>query len=175
MGKIQKTFVVPVAIGCALLLAACGSFTTPTTTTKALTATTGASLATTTSSAEAKSLAVTPAVRQSLLDAAAALHQLPASDYAGLAPGRTYYAFDPTTHRYYAAAALVPSPKSIKAQVGTQDDGAYSLFTRAAGTSAWTVFSDGLGGVQGSRCPVVLPASVLAVWGWSANSCYPPT
>ncbi len=119
-------------------------------------------------------LVVTAAVRLSLLDAAAAYHQLPASDYTGLRAHETYYAYDGATHRYYAAAGLVPSATSIKAQVGTQDDGAYNLFTRAARASTWTVYNDGLGAAQDAICPLALPASVLAVWGWKKGSCYPP-
>jgi len=118
-------------------------------------------------------LVVTSIVRQSLLDAAAAYHQLPASDYTGLRAHETYYAYDGATHRYYAAAGLVPSATSLKAQVGTQDDGAYNLFTRAAGTTKWTVYNDGLGGAEDSICPLALPAAILSVWGWKKGSCYP--
>ena len=118
-------------------------------------------------------LAVTPTVRQSLLDAAAAYHQLPASDYTGLRARETYYAYDGATHRYYAAAGLAPSATSLKAQVSTQDDGAYNLFTRAAGTTKWTVYNDGLGGAEDSICPLALPASILSVWGWKKGSCFP--
>jgi hypothetical protein len=150
-----------------LLLSACGSpvttTTPPGTTTSAPPATTGAT----------RDLVVTPAVRASLLDAAAAYHQLPPSDYVGLDAGTTYYAFDPTTNHYYAAAGLRPSSHSTPAQVGTQDDGAYNLFTRAAGTSTWTVYNDGLGGVQGSTCPLVIPSAVLKVWNWKLKTCYP--
>ena len=146
----------------ALALAACGS-STPTTST------------TTTTSAVTRNLTVTPAVRQSLLDAGAKFHSLPSADYVGLDAGRTYYAFDPATNTYYAAAGLKPSPSSLPAQVGTQDDGAYNLFTRVAGATTWTVYSDGLGGVQGTKCPVTIPAAVLAVWHWKVNSCYPPS
>jgi len=110
-----------------------------------------------------------------LLDAGAKYHSLPSSDYVGLDVGRTYYAFDPATNTYYAAAGLNPSPTSLPAQVGTQDDGAYNLFTKVASSTTWTVYSDGLGAVQGTKCPVALPASVLAAWGWKANSCYPPS
>jgi predicted lipoprotein with Yx(FWY)xxD motif len=144
-----------------VLLAACGR-TAPTTTTMAPT-----------TIAFTRLLAVTPAVRQSLLAAGAALHHLPAKDYVGLAAGTTYYAYDPSTATYYAAAGLVASQSSLAAQVGTQDDGAYNLFVRKSGTAAWTVYNDGLGGVQGARCPIVLPAAVIAVWHWRAHSCYP--
>ena len=168
----------------ALLLAACSSTgastttvassttttTAPTTTTSTTTTTT---LATTTTSAAARNVVVTAAVRQSLLDAGAAYHQLPASDYTGLTAGKTYYAFDPATNTYYAAAGLMASSSSVQAQVGDQDDGAYNLFTMVAGASAWKVYNDGLGGAQGSTCPITIPAGVLAVWKWKPNSCYP--
>ena len=79
----------------------------------------------------------------------------------------------PTTNLYYAAAGLRPSSHSLPAQVGTQDDGAYNLFTRAPGTTTWTVYNDGLGGVQGTKCPLVIPSEVLKVWNWKGKTCYP--
>jgi hypothetical protein len=128
---------------------------------------------TTTTSASTTNLVVSSAVRSSLLDAAAKYHQLPPKDYVGLDPRMTYYAFDPATDLYYAAAGLRPSPHSLAAQVGTQDDGGYNLFTRAP-HAAWTVYNDGLGAAQGDKCPIKIPASVLAVWDWHAGSCFPP-
>ncbi len=154
----------------ALLLAACGSPSATTTTT--VTSTTVAT--TTTPPPATQNLSVTPAVIKSLLKSGATYHQLPTSDYTGLAPGTTYYAFDPTTNTFYAAAALMPSPHSLNAQIGAQDDGGYNLFTRVASVNNWTVYNDGLGAAQGSTCPLSIPASVLAVWQWKAKSCYPP-
>ena len=159
---------VPAIIGSALMLSACGSTTTTTTTTTTMPVTTS-------TSAMTRNLAVTPSVRQSLLGAGAKYHSLPSTDYVGLDAGTTYYAFDPTTNTYYAAAGLNSSPHSLPAQVGTQDDGAYNLFTRVAGAGTWTVYSDGLGAAQGTKCPIVIPPSVLTVWNWKANSCYPPS
>ena len=160
-----RALAVATLVGGSLLLAACGS-TTRVTTSSSASPTTGAVTHT---------LVVTSAVRASLLDAAAAHHQLPPSDYVGLTAGATFYAFDPMTNDYYAAAGLRPSPHSLPAQVGTQDDGAYNLFSRTAGTSTWTVYDDGLGGVRGSACPLVIPSAVLRVWHWRAKSCYPPS
>lgn len=175
----RRVLVVPAMIVSALLLGACGSSanapTTTTTTTPTATTTGAVTTTTTPLVAKAQNLHVTPAVRRSLLDAAAAYHSLPATDYQGLRAGTTYYAFDPTTATYYAAAALDPRPSSLPAQVGTQDDGAYNLFKRAQGAVSWTVYDDGFGAVQRSTCPMVIPASVLAVWNWRAGSCYPPT
>jgi hypothetical protein len=157
----------PVILASALLLAACGSTSavrTTTTTSSTTTTTTNTSLPT-------KNLAVTPAFIKSILDAGAKYHQLPATDYTGLEPGTAYYAFDPATNSFYAAAGLDPSPHSLKAQVGAQDDGGYNLFVRLASSTNWTVYNDGLGGADGSVCPIAIPASVLAVWGWKPKSC----
>jgi hypothetical protein len=165
----RSLVVVPAIIASAFVLSACGSTATPTT------STTMTIPVTTSTSAMTRNLVVTASLRQSLLDAAAKYHSLPSTDYVGLDVGRTYYAFDPTTDTYYAAAGLNPSPKSLPAQVGTQDDGAYNLFTKLAGTAAWTVYNDGLGGVQGTKCPIMIPAAVLSVWNWKANGCYPPS
>jgi predicted lipoprotein with Yx(FWY)xxD motif len=121
----------------------------------------------------AKNLVVTPAVRASLLDAGAAYHQLPAKDYVGLAKGMTYYALDVTTKTYYAAAGLDPSPKSLQAQVGAQDDGGYNLFVRAQGAKKWKIYNDGLGASEDAKCPITIPSAVLKVWAWKLR-CFPP-
>ncbi len=123
----------------------------------------------------ARDLLVTPAVRQSLLDADAAYHSYPRSDYVGLARGTTYYAFDAQNHRYYAAAGLVPNAKSQGAQVSTQDDGGYNLFVKVRGSSKWRVYNDGLGGARDSVCPIEIPAAVRKVWNWVTHPCYPNT
>lgn len=121
----------------------------------------------------ARNVVVTPQVRRSLLDADAAYHSYPPSDYLGLVRGTTYYAFDAQDQRYYAAAGLVPNAKSQGAQVSTQDDGAYNLFVKVRGSTKWVVYNDGLGGAQDSTCPITIPAVVRKVWDWTAHSCYP--
>jgi hypothetical protein len=123
----------------------------------------------------ARNLVVTPSVRQSLFNADAAYHSYPPSDYVGLANGMTYYAFDAQNQRYYAAAGLVPNSRSQGAQVSTQDDGGYNLFVKVRGSTKWKVYNDGLGGAQGSTCPITIPAAVRKVWSWTAHSCYPNT
>jgi predicted lipoprotein with Yx(FWY)xxD motif len=133
----------------------------------------GASLAASGAPGVAKNLLVTPAVRASLLDAGAAYHQLPVKDYVGLAKGMTYYALDVTTKTYYAAAGLDPSPKSLQAQVGAQDDGGYNLFVRAQGAKKWKIYDDGLGASADAKCPITIPSAVLKVWDWNLR-CFPP-
>jgi hypothetical protein len=154
----------------AAMLAACGS-STPSTTTSTTSST---STTTSTTVAGAENLGITPAVRASLLAAGAAWHSLPVSDYTGLQAGTAYYAYDPATSTYYAAAGLDASASSEPAQVGDQDDGAYLLFTEPSGSSTWTVYGDGLGGAQGSTCPITLPAVILELWSWLPHTCYPP-
>jgi hypothetical protein len=128
---------------------------------------------TTTSLSGTGNLPVTDAVRQSLLEAGAAHQNLPASDYTGLRPGETYYAYDAATSTYWAGAALAPSPASQQAQVASQDDGSYLLFEMPNGGS-WTAYSDGLGGIGGTPCPVTIPPAILQLWGWSPGGCQPP-
>jgi predicted lipoprotein with Yx(FWY)xxD motif len=169
----RRYLVAPTALFSSLALAACGSSPAATTTTPNAT-TTSAAPTTTTTIVHTVNLRVTPAVRRSLLEAAAAYHQLPSADFTSLRKGMTYYAFDPARKMYYAAAGLVPISSSQPAQVSTQDDGAYDLFTRLEGSPTWTVYSDGLGAAQDSTCPIEIPAPVLVVWNWHAASCYPP-
>jgi hypothetical protein len=133
----------------------------------------GASLPASGAPGVAKNLTVTPEVRASLLDSGAAYHQLPVKDYVGLDKGMTYYALDITTKTYYAAAGLDPSPKSLQAQVGAQDDGGYNLFVRAQGAKKWKIYDDGLGASEDARCPITIPSAVRKVWDWTLR-CFPP-
>lgn len=119
-------------------------------------------------------------MRQSLVAARAAQLGIAPSTFNGLAPGSTYYAFDGPTNTYWAAAAMdVPTGNApvgsdlYKAQVASQDDGAYLLFSQPAGSSTWTVYQDGAVGPN-TPCAVTVPASVVAVWGWPAGSCRAP-
>jgi len=156
--------------GGALALSSCGSNTPSATSTS----TTSSTVTTTTLTPLTRNLVLTAGVRESLLAAGAASHRLPVSDYTGLAAGTAYYAFDPSTNLYYAAASIDASPNSLQAQIGDQDDGGYLLFTRPAGSAQWSVYNDGLGAAQDSTCPISIPASVLAAWHWKPGSCYPP-
>ena len=116
---------------------------------------------------------VTEQIRAQLIAAGAALNHLSLSDFTGLAPALTYYAYDTTTKTYWAGAGLVPSPTSTRAQVSTQDDGAYLLFERHAGGS-WTAYAVGLAGTsQASACPVTVPSAILGLWNWPPASCRP--
>jgi len=144
--------------------------TSTSTTSSSGTSTSGSS----TTPVAAKNLAVTDVVRSQLVAAGAALNSLPASAYTGLVPGTTYYAYDTATATYWAGAGLVPSSSSQQAQVSTQDDGSYLLFSRPSGGS-WTAYDAGLAGVGGTQCPIPVPAAVLAVWDWASGTCRPPS
>ena len=120
-----------------------------------------------------ENLTVTTAVSAALLQAGAALNSLQASDYTGLAPGETFYAYDASTSTYWAGAALVPSPSSMQAQVSVQDDGSYLLFDRPA-AGAWEARDVGLAGTEGSVCPVAVPPAILALWNWAPGTCRAP-
>jgi hypothetical protein len=116
----------------------------------------------TTTTLVTQNIVVTDAVRAALVQAGATLKGLAVSDFTGLAPGMTYYAYDATTATYWAGARLVPSSSSLPAQVSSQDDGAYLLFSMPAG-GVWTAVNDGLGGRPGSACPAPVPAAILAL------------
>jgi len=175
-----------VAVGAIAVLVGCGSSSNASTATTAAGQATGSatmrtvtqpvttsgSTGTSTASTAVQNLQVTQALRAELLQAGAASHNLPASDYTGLAPGRTYYAYDPATSAYWAGAALVPSTSSTPAQVSVQDDGAYLVFTRPPGGS-WRVYSVGMTLIPGAKCPVTVPPAVVSVWGWAPGTCRP--
>ncbi|MGO9381282.1 MAG: hypothetical protein ACLP4W_04115 [Mycobacterium sp.] len=122
----------------------------------------------------AVNLPVTDDIRAELVQAGAVLTGRPASEFTGLVPGRTYYAYDPNTDSHWAAAALVASRASFQAGVNLQDQNSYMLFKKAAG-GTWIPYADGYGGMRGAHCPVQIPTAVLNVWQWPAGGCYPPS
>lgn len=123
-------------------------------------------------SGKIKNLSVSGAIRAELLQAGATLDGLPTKAFTGLVPGETYYAYDPATATYWAGAALVPSKNSLRAQISVQDDGSYLIFSRHVG-STWKAKDVGLTGIAGTKCPVIVPAPVLAVWNWARGTCRP--
>ena len=132
-------------------------------------------LTTSTAALATANLVVTDEIRSELTAAGATLNSLPASAYTGLRPGETYYAYDAATQTYWASGGLVASASSMQAQVSTQDDGAYLLFSRPAG-GAWKAYAVGLAGTaEGSPCPIAVPAAVLQLWHWPPGSCRPAT
>ena len=158
-------------------LAACSSSPSRNATKPSTTPAPSSSVApTTTTTVEmASDLPVTDAIRSQLVAAGATLNSLPVSDYTGLRPGETYYAYDKSTLTYWAGAGLMPSPSSTPAQVSSQDDGAYLLFDRV-GSGPWKAYAVGLAGTpDGGACPIAVPVVILDLWGWSPKSCRPPT
>ncbi|HTW98220.1 MAG TPA: hypothetical protein VMD59_05545 [Acidimicrobiales bacterium] len=108
-----------------------------------------------------------------LVDADAAFKRLPADDFVGIRSA--YYAYDPATATYWAAAAVVPSQTAYQAEVASQDDGGYTVFHELA-HSSWVAADDGLG-TNAATCAnyhVSIPPAVLAVWHWPAHTCTPP-
>jgi hypothetical protein len=183
------------ALGAGAMLAACSSSpdaanTSSTTTTAATTttsstpattssttSTTGSTTSTTGTSSHAVNEAVSTAIRSQLVAAGAALNNIPVAQYSGLTPGLTYYALDKATGTYWAAAQLVPASSSnpntppTQAQIASQDDGSYYLFTRPSGKGG-TAHADGQTGPD-TPCPITVPADVVKLWGWPAGSCRP--
>jgi hypothetical protein len=132
----------------------------------------GASASTTTTSPGGPTnLAVTDELRTELVAAGASLNNIPASEYSGLEPGLTYYAYYPVTATYWAGAKLVGA--TMRAQVSTQDDGAYLLFHRS-GNGSWIAQNVGLAGGTLEPCPTgTPPPTIVALWGWQAGTCKP--
>ncbi len=163
-----------VALGSMILAGCSSSSSTPATT--ATTVTTATTPTTATSSKGAVNLPVTNQVRAELLAAGAASNDIPVSQYTGLAPGLTYLALDRATETYWAGARLVPAPSSdpsspTRAQVASQDDGSYYIFRQPSG-GGWTAYAAGASGPD-TPCPVAVPPTVTAVWGWTTGSCRP--
>ncbi|HVW81848.1 MAG TPA: hypothetical protein VHB69_13000 [Mycobacteriales bacterium] len=137
---------------------------------------TSPSPATSAAATAATNLALTQDVRQQLVDAKAAEVHVADTAFTGLAKGTAYYAVDNHTGIFWAGATVLPSKRSLRAQVSTQDEGAYDIFEKPPG-GRWQVYDTGLDGPgprTGSACPVTIPADVLAVWHWQPDSCDPP-
>ena len=132
------------------------------------------SVTTTAPKPRAQNLVIDNKIRAQLVAAGAAVHKLTPKDYLGLVKGETYYAYVPAQGTYWAGAGLDPSPKSLPAQVGSQDDGAYMVFERH-GDGPWRVWEAGIPGDPQFTCAVKVPESVLKVWEWKAGTCNPPS
>ena len=184
--RLRRILSGPVRAGAAvavagLVLAACSSSSSSTTTSSPpTTASSTSSTAASTQSGSVKNLPVTDAVRTQLIAARAAQLGIAPSTFTGMAPGTTYYAYDSATNTYWAAGSMaVPNPTTMpatdsdlyKAQVASQDAGAYLVFSQPSGGS-WAVTGVGSTGPD-SPCAVTVPAGVAAAWGWPAGSCRP--
>ena len=134
------------------------------------------STSSTTSPTQVQNVTVTQAVRQELIAAGATYNHVTPADYTGLAQGRTFLAYDPSTQTSWAGAQLVPSPSSTQAQVAAQDDGSYLLFSKSAGGTWKVIALTGMSDIGGSpHCPSGgPPPGVVAVWGWTPGSCMAP-
>jgi len=119
------------------------------------------------------------AVRGQLLAVGARVHGAPVSEYAGLAAGLTYYAYDKATATFWAGAKLVPKIPSnpngppTQAEVSSQDEGSYTVFTKTSRAKTWRAYDTGLTG-QDTRCPVDVPPGILRLWGWPPGTCRAP-
>ena len=89
-------------------------------------------------------LPVTDDVRAQLLQAGATLTGHPASEYTGLEPGTTYYAYDPNSGAYWAAPAL-SGPKTFDAGVMLQDANSYMMFRKSGQGGTWVPLRVGYG------------------------------
>jgi hypothetical protein len=120
-------------------------------------------------------LPVTDDVRAQLLQAGATLTDHPASEYAGLKPGKTYYAYDPNSDTYWAAAAL-SGPKTFDAGVMLQDANSYMMFRKSGQGGTWVPIRVGYGPGAAmppdGNCP--LPPAIHDLWQLMPGFCAPP-
>lgn len=126
--------------------------------------------------ADPVNLTVTDDVRAQLIAAAATLTGRPASDFGGLRPGKTYYAYEPDgpNPTYWAAAAL-DAPKSEVAAIHLQDQNSYFMFRKDGNPGAtWIPTAAGFGPIPAGAAPCPIPQAVRDLWQWPAGKCYPP-
>jgi hypothetical protein len=122
---------------------------------------------------DAVNLPVTDAVRAELVQSGATLTGRPVSEFRGLTPGRTYYAFEPSSGMHWAAAQL--QANSYDAGIMLQDQNSYMFFHQAAAPgSTWIPIAAGFGPIPAGEESCPMPESVRQVWQWPAGKCYPP-
>ena len=120
-------------------------------------------------------LPVTDQVASELVQAGAVLTGRPASEFAGLREGETYYAALPDSGTQYAAAALNSKPEFFEASVMLQDQNSYMMFYKSGKPgSTWIPKAIGFGPIPGGQAACPVPESVRALWQWPAGKCYPP-
>jgi hypothetical protein len=119
-------------------------------------------------------LPLTDEVRTELVQAGAVLTGSPASDFTGLRPGKSYYAYVPDQDMYFAAAALSGAKTEIAA-INLQDQNSYMMFRKGGNPGAtWIPTATGFGPISAGEAPCPIPQSVRDVWQWPAGKCYPP-
>jgi hypothetical protein len=119
---------------------------------------------------------LTRKIRHELLLARSNATHLPDDAFVRLYKGSAYYAIDNKTGIYWAAGSTVPNHDSERAEVYSQDEGAYTIFVLRLGRE-WKVYDAGRDGPEarsGAQCPIKIPADVLEVWQWAPNTCDPP-
>jgi hypothetical protein len=119
-------------------------------------------------------LPLTDDVRAELVQAGAVLTGFPASEFTGLRPGKSFYAYLPEGDMYYAAAKL-DGAKTEEAAINLQDQNSYMMFRKAGDPGAtWVPTAAGFGPIPAGQAPCPIPQSVRDVWQWPAGKCYPP-
>ena len=121
-------------------------------------------------------LTVTDDVRDQLVKAGAVVTGRPASEYSGLRPGKTYYAYQPgSVEATYWAAAALDGPKTELAGIRLQDQNSYIMFHKDGDPAAtWVPIAAGFGAIPAGEEPCPIPQSVRDLWQWPAGKCYPP-
>lgn len=119
-------------------------------------------------------LSLTDDVRTELVQAGSVLTGRPASEFTGLRPGKSYYAYVPDQDMYYAAAAL-SGAKTEEAAINLQDQNSYMMFHKGGDPGAtWVPIATAWGPISAGEAPCPVPQSVRDVWQWPAGKCYPP-
>jgi hypothetical protein len=117
-------------------------------------------------------LPLTDDVRAQLVEAGAVLTGRSVSEFTGLRPEESYYAFDPEAG-YWAAGAL--EGNSYLAGMYLQDQNSYMAFRKAVDPAAtWVPEAIGFGPIPAGQAPCPVPQPIRDLWQWPAGKCYPP-
>jgi hypothetical protein len=154
--------------GSAAAPASTASQAPPPTAASPATAASSASTASASASASGiQNLTVDADVRAELLSAYAVLMRIPAAD-ATARLGETYYAYDPTSHTYWAQADYGPT-SGDPAQVTYEfQDGGQIGYFKKVGSGSWQVENGG----EPAICEALkfFPVTVLAAWSQATTA-----
>jgi hypothetical protein len=109
-----------------------------------------------------QNLVISDAVRSQLTAAFVAHYGISQSDVAGTYPGTVYYAYDPATDTYWAAAQFMPSSTApMNVLVEFQDGGNFGMFQKS-GSGPWQLSI--AGDPPSCSYPKFFPQAVLMAW-----------
>ena len=120
-------------------------------------------------------LVVTDDVAAQLVQAGSVMTGRPAAEFTGLRPGKTYFAYQPSSVNATYWAAALDGPTTQLAGFRLQDQDSYMMFHKDGDPAAtWVPIAAGFGPIPAGVQPCPIPESIRDLWQWPAGKCCPP-